>query len=208
MAVLLGLEHRAKTGEGQYIESPQLHSSLLVTTEQCLDADGKLVSGLMVDPEQLGWGPLYRLYRTSDGWLCIACVGDRAWTRLRDALGTHDLDELAYDDAVGEVHGPAVIKALESRLGELTTDEAFGVLDASGVPCEVPLDHPHLPDFLWDEWAFATSRTLEHEHELRLHPRARHRHAPLRDAVPADRSGRAPRRVHDGGARRARLRAG
>src|SRR5262249_30036377 len=44
ISVLLGLEHRAKTGEGQYIESPQLHSSLLVTTEQCLDADGKLAS--------------------------------------------------------------------------------------------------------------------------------------------------------------------
>lgn len=164
VAVLLALEHRAKTGEGQFIESPQLHSSLLVTTEQCLDADDKLVSGLMVDPEQLGWGPLYRLFRTSDGWICIACVGDGAWGRLRTALDPLDVDELTYEEASGDVHGPTVAKAIEARLAELTTDEVATRLDGAGVPCEVPLDDPHLPEFLWDEWAFANQRTLEQQH--------------------------------------------
>ena len=75
VAALLALEHRARTGEGQYLESPHLHSSLFVTTEQCLDADGRAVSPWQLDHEQLGFGPLYRLYQTSDGWLALACVG-------------------------------------------------------------------------------------------------------------------------------------
>ena len=166
VAVLLGLEHRAKTGEGQYIESPQLHSSLLVTTEQCLDADGKLASGLMVDPEQMGWGPLYRLYRTSDGWICITCVGDRAWANLQEALALANFDSLSYDDAVDEHHGADVIKALEARFAEFSTDDAFAALEAAGVPSEVPLDHPHMPDFLWDEWAFDNGRVLEQQHAV------------------------------------------
>jgi crotonobetainyl-CoA:carnitine CoA-transferase CaiB-like acyl-CoA transferase len=165
MAVLMALEHRAKTGEGQYIESPQLHSSLLVTTEQCLDAEGNLVSGLMVDPEQMGWGPLYRLYRTRDGWICITCVGDKAWGRLRDALAPLDVDDdLSYDGAVSLEQGDRVIKILESRLAQLGTDEAFRLLDGNGVPCEIPLDHPHMPDFLWDEWAYDTGRVLDQQH--------------------------------------------
>jgi crotonobetainyl-CoA:carnitine CoA-transferase CaiB-like acyl-CoA transferase len=164
IAILLGLEHRTKTGEGQYIESPQLHSSLLVTTEQCLDADGKLASGLMIDPEQLGWGPLYRLYRTDDGWICITCVGDHAWARLQEVLGVTGFGSLSYDDAVGDSHGAALIKALEARFAELTTDEAVAALEGAGVPCEVPLDHPHMPDFLWDEWAYDNERVLEQQH--------------------------------------------
>jgi crotonobetainyl-CoA:carnitine CoA-transferase CaiB-like acyl-CoA transferase len=165
MAVLMALEHRNRTGEGQYIESPQLHSSLLVTTEQCLDAEGNLVSGVMIDPDQLGWGPLYRLFRTADGWICVTCVGDSAWRRLRDALGPLDLPaDLDYEAAVGEAHGELVAKALEERLAEIGTDEAFALLDGNGVPCEIPLDHPHMPDFLWDEWAYDTGRVLDQQH--------------------------------------------
>jgi crotonobetainyl-CoA:carnitine CoA-transferase CaiB-like acyl-CoA transferase len=164
VAVLMGLAHRARTGQGQYIESPQLHSSVLVTTEQCLDENDKLVSGLMVDPDQLGWGPLYRLFRTADGWVCIACVGDRAWTRLRKALPSLHLDDLRYEDAVAPAHAPEVAKAIESVLAELSTAAAFARLDAAGVPCEVPLDHPHLPDFLWEEWAFDNARVVEQQH--------------------------------------------
>jgi len=165
ISVLLGLEYRAKTGDGQYIESPQLHSSLLVTTEQCLDADGKLASGLMVDAEQMGWTSLYRLYRTSDGWICITCVGDKAWGRLREALSDLGLDDVTYDEAVSDLSGSKVIAALEARIAELGTDEVFALLEAHGVPCEVPLDHPHMPDFLWDEWAYETGRVVDQQHD-------------------------------------------
>ena len=46
----------------------------------------------------------------------------------------------------------------------MTTDDAFAALDGHRVPCEVPLDHPLLPEFLWDEWALDTERVFEHHH--------------------------------------------
>ena len=91
LSVLMGVAHRDQTGRSQYIESPHLHSSLMLRTEQCTDAAGRLVPALHLDTDQTGWGPLYRLYRTADGWIVIACVGQRAFDRLAHALGRPDL---------------------------------------------------------------------------------------------------------------------
>lgn len=168
IAILLGLAYRSATGRGQYVENPQLHSSLLVTTEQCLDSDGNLVGGLALDANQMGWGSLYRLYATADGWICIACIGERAWTRLRTALSPLDVpDDVSYRQAT-DPSGAAdlVSKALEGRFAELSTDEAFQLLETNNVPSEIPLDHPHMPDFLWDDWALETGRVVEQQHSI------------------------------------------
>jgi crotonobetainyl-CoA:carnitine CoA-transferase CaiB-like acyl-CoA transferase len=160
VGVLFALEHRARTGRGQYLESPHLHSSLFVTTEQCLDPDGRPVSPWQLDAEQMGFGPLYRLYRTSDGWLAVACVGDAAFARLTTTLG---LEGLAHPAAPGG-DPAAVTAALETRLCALTSDEAFALLDGGGVPCEVARTDPYMPELLWDDWALATQRVVEQEH--------------------------------------------
>jgi crotonobetainyl-CoA:carnitine CoA-transferase CaiB-like acyl-CoA transferase len=168
IAILLGLAHRDATGEGQYIENPQLHSNLLVTTEQCIDADGNLVAGLTVDSQQMGWSSLYRLYPTSDGMICIACVGDRTWGRLRTALGLVGVpDDLSYAQAVDR-SGAAdvVVKALEARFAELTSEQAFALLEAKSIPSEIAIEHPHMPDFLWDDWALETGRVFEQQHAI------------------------------------------
>ena len=155
VAVLMALEHRARTGEGQYVESPQLHSSLFAATEQCLDPAGRPIGALTLDAGQMGWGPLYRLYRTAgDGWLCLACVGPRAAARLCAALGLEGLP--AGDDDVAAL--------LEGRFAELTADEAFALLDGHGVACEVATPDPAVPDFLWNEWAVETGRVFEQHH--------------------------------------------
>jgi crotonobetainyl-CoA:carnitine CoA-transferase CaiB-like acyl-CoA transferase len=166
VAVLLALEHRGATGRGQYVENPQLHSSLFVVTDQCADGEGRPLPGLQLDADQTGWGPLYRLYRTSDGWICIACVGDRAWRRLATALGRDDLgDDPRYRSTAARAdHASELVELLAGRFGSWTTEDARAALDAAGVASEVPLDHPLLPDFLWDEWAAETGRVVEHHH--------------------------------------------
>jgi len=160
VGVLLALEHRARTGRGQYLESPHLHSSLFVTTEQCLDSEGRPISPWQLDAEQMGFGPLYRLYRTSDGWLTIACVGDAAFQRLIATLGVGGLTH-----AAGPGGDPAAVAvALGARLAGLTSEEAFALLDDGGVPCEIARTDPYMPELLWDEWALATQRVVEQEH--------------------------------------------
>jgi crotonobetainyl-CoA:carnitine CoA-transferase CaiB-like acyl-CoA transferase len=125
-----------------------------------MDRDGRAVSPWQLDHDQLGFGPLYRLYETSDGWLALACVGGNAFTRLTVALG---LAGFAHPDGPeGDPEGLAA--AIGQRLGAMTTATAFDLLDRHHVPCEIALGDPLMPDFLWDEWAFETQRVVEQEH--------------------------------------------
>ena len=166
VAALLALQHRALTGKGQYVENPQLHSSLFVITEQCTDAEGNPLPGLTLDHDRRGWGPLYRLYRTGDGWICLACVGDHAFARLTAALDLRDLagDERFASEASRRSNGEALVEVLDARFEKLSTQEAFALLDGAKVPCEIPADYPLLPEFLWEEWALESQRVFEHHH--------------------------------------------
>ncbi len=166
MSVLMAIAHRDRTGQGQYVESPHLHSSLLLRTEQCTDRAGRLLPALHLDAEQMGWGPLYRLYRTADGWVVITCVGQRAFERLGAALGRPDLaaDSRFASEPDRAVHAEALASELTDRFAALSSEQAFAALDRAGVPCEIPLDEPFMADFLWDEWAEETGRVFAHDH--------------------------------------------
>jgi crotonobetainyl-CoA:carnitine CoA-transferase CaiB-like acyl-CoA transferase len=162
--ILMALEHRAKTGQGQYLEAPQLHASLLVTTEQQLDPDGNLVTDWTLDSAQTGLSPLYGLHETKDGWIAIACVGQQAFSKLKAAL---DLEPDLSDGAKGRSDPDAsrrLSEALEQRFHDLSTAEAFEVLDSAGVPCEIAQDEPQMPQFFWEEWALESQRVFEHHH--------------------------------------------
>ena len=166
VSVLMAIVYRDATGEGQYVESPHLHSSLLMRSEQCADAQGRPRAGLQLDADQAGWGPLYRLYRTADGWIVLACVGQRAFERLAGALGRSDLagDARFATDADRRTHGDELVAELATAFGAVTSADAFARLDAVDVACEIPVDVPYLDDFLWDPWAEDTGRVFAHQH--------------------------------------------
>lgn len=166
VSVLLALAHRDRTGEGQYVESPHLHSSLFVRTEQCTDATGRLLPALHLDADQTGWGPLYRLYRTGDDWIAVACVGDRAFERLAAALDRPELaDDARFTTAADRAaNGDVLTKVLDAAFAAFSSEEAFRRLDDADVPCEIPASDPLVPDFLWDQWAVDTQRVFEHHH--------------------------------------------
>lgn len=86
-AILMALESRANKGRGEYFECPQMHSSLWTTSEHFLDADKKAVYGMRLDKEQQGFNALDRIYRASDGWVCICCREDRRFWALAIAIG-------------------------------------------------------------------------------------------------------------------------
>lgn len=166
VAVLMAVQHRTRTGRGQYLENPQLHSSLFVVGEHATDAERRPLPAHELDADQTGWSPLYRLYRTSDGWICLACIGDRAFGRLCAALG---LPEAASDarfasQAARDAHAGELAELLAARFAQLSTENAQAVLDERQVPAETPLDDPLMPEFLWEEWALDDQRVFEHHH--------------------------------------------
>lgn len=153
VAALSALRHRDRTGEGQYVECPQFHASLFVVSEHMQDGQGALLPSTTLDQDQLGIAPLYRLFQTSDGWVCVAAVGDGAHQRLREAL------ELDGDTSSAE----ATAKELEALASTVTAEELAERLDAARVPCEVALEQPRMPDFFWEEWALERDFVFEHD---------------------------------------------
>src|SRR5262249_40276881 len=130
-SILMALRHRQPSGEGQYLESPQVNSALFVTSEVIVGQDGRTLSAFQLDSEQTGLGPLYRLYRAADDWICIACAGDGEFRSLCRALGQ---DDLAADPRFATARARAEnAEILTARLAEAfrrrTAAEWFAILD-------------------------------------------------------------------------------
>jgi crotonobetainyl-CoA:carnitine CoA-transferase CaiB-like acyl-CoA transferase len=81
---------------------------------------------------QLGVAPGYRLYETSDGWLCVAALTDQHWRSMLGALGRDDLLPQQEKEVTDQ---------LEAEFSKRTAAEAFAALDGAGVPCEISDEH-------------------------------------------------------------------
>ena len=122
-----------------------------------------------LDRDQTGLGPLYRLYQTSRGWICIAAVKDGQWLALARALG---FDSLVDDPrfATGEArqrNAAALAGLLEPIFATRTAQEWFETLDREGVPCEVSSETYGQeffddPDAIANEWVVKYQYQYQH----------------------------------------------
>ena len=138
VGVLLALVHRQRTGEGQ-----ELWTSLHDAGAYMASATAGLPH---LDLGQHGLGPRYRLYRTqADGWICVAAVSDAQWARLRQVVGTDDLE--------------AAFLTRTARVWHLALDDA-------GVPNEIPLDSDEGSLVLHDDDNVRLGLVMEHHHPV------------------------------------------
>jgi crotonobetainyl-CoA:carnitine CoA-transferase CaiB-like acyl-CoA transferase len=93
VAILLALLHRQKTGEGQFLENPQLNATMAHMSHVVRKADGEVVGAGRLDLEQMGVGPFERLFQTADGWVCVVAPSDRERTTLLRTLGATRFDD-------------------------------------------------------------------------------------------------------------------
>jgi crotonobetainyl-CoA:carnitine CoA-transferase CaiB-like acyl-CoA transferase len=121
IGVIQALYHRTLTGEAQSVDTSILNAGLLVASMAALKPDGVAAPRPALDRMQLGLGPLYRLYKTSDGWVCLAAVKESHRRALSAVTGS---DSLGSED-------------LERWFSGRTAAEAFSSLDQQGVPCEI-----------------------------------------------------------------------
>jgi len=168
--ILMALENRSRTGQGDYMECPQLHSSLWTTSEHFLDADRRPVYGFRLDKDQAGINALDRIYRTIDSWLCICCRDDVRFAALSQAVS------LAKDSRFTTVRDRAANDAALQALltpffAEKTGADAFAILDAAGAPCEIVREKSWVRDALWEDWAVASNRVIEDKDSMYGHVR-------------------------------------
>ena len=73
VAVLLALYWRERTGEGQFVDTSIISGGMYFNSDSWIGPDGPFIRPRL-DSEQMGVGPLYRLYRSADGWLALVVV--------------------------------------------------------------------------------------------------------------------------------------
>jgi crotonobetainyl-CoA:carnitine CoA-transferase CaiB-like acyl-CoA transferase len=163
--MLMGLAHRDRSGRGVYLEGSLLNSTLLMACEAIVDAAGRPLFRFDVGSEQLGFGPLCRLYRSADGWLCLVSGTAREWRALTQVRGLEALagDVRFGDAAARRAHASALASMLEQWFAARSTDEAFAALRSAGVPCEIPRASGNIGYFLDDD-NLRLGRVVEYTH--------------------------------------------
>ncbi|SCW40998.1 Crotonobetainyl-CoA:carnitine CoA-transferase CaiB [Sphingobium faniae] len=173
VGVLMALYRRGITGKGDYLECPQVHSSLFTTSEHCLAADNSILWGLRLDKEQMGFSALDRLYRTADGWISVCCPDDRRFAALAAAMGDGELaaDPRFASAPARQGHDRELADRLTPFFAGLSSAEAFARLDGAGAPCEIPVDKPWLIDFFHADWAMKSGRVFDYPQSIHGHVR-------------------------------------
>ena len=90
--LLAALDHRRRTGQGQFIDVSQAEAALHFLTPALLDAqvNDRAVSRCGNDDDAMAPHGVYRT-RGDDRWIAIACETDEQWCRLAGAIGRVDV---------------------------------------------------------------------------------------------------------------------
>ncbi|MCL2584370.1 MAG: CoA transferase [Streptosporangiales bacterium] len=140
LGIIQALYDRDRTGEGQFVRTSILYAQLLNASMSWITPDGKTQGQRpSLDAEGYGWSALYRLYRTADGWLCVAALTQEQWEALAGAIGRADLvsDRRFADAKSRSENDSALVAELAAALAAKPASAWRTELDAAGVPCEV-----------------------------------------------------------------------
>jgi crotonobetainyl-CoA:carnitine CoA-transferase CaiB-like acyl-CoA transferase len=140
LGIIQALYDRDRTGEGQLVRTSIIYAQLLNASMAWVSPDGsKAAARPRLDAEGWGWSALYRIYRTSSGYLTIAALSDAAWRSLTRAIGRPELaSDPRYENGTARIaHDAELAAELADAFGARPATAWFQDLDAAGVPCEV-----------------------------------------------------------------------
>lgn len=134
-AIVGALFHRARTREGQFIDTSMFGGQLALLTYHA----GLYFASGETPVSHGNAHPIvapYQTFRAADGYLNVAIGNDSIWRRFCTAM---DLDHLLDDDRFASNTGritnlPELAAQIEERIGKLSTDEVMQRLDRAAVP--------------------------------------------------------------------------
>ena len=151
-AVLAALAHRARTGEGQWIDMSQLEATAGLVGEALMDLE---MNGRVWDTEGSRHASMapHGIYPSSgeDRWVAISCAGDDEWRGLASAMGgpawagaARFASHSGRQASAGELDR-AIARWTSERTAEEATArcQAHGVAAAPVMGLEAHQDHPH-----------------------------------------------------------------
>ena len=148
-AIMGALFHRLRTGEGQFIDSSMFGGQVALMSYHA----GIYLSTGQVPKSTWNAHPIvgpYQTFRSSDGYVNIACGNNGIWQRFCEAMG---MDEIAtnplYAENGGRMENLAVlVKEIEVIFAAQTSAEILEKLGKAGVPAgpilstDEVFDHP------------------------------------------------------------------
>ena len=142
LAMLTGLFHRARTGEGQWIDASQSEVGLMISGTTILDwsANGRIWSRYGNRSPYKPAAP-HGVYRCAgdDRWLTIACFTDAEWSALTKVAGHPEwAGDARFKDLAARLKHQ---DALDALVGQWTASQdasqAMLTLQSAGVPAGV-----------------------------------------------------------------------
>lgn len=184
VALAMGLYHRARTGQGQYMETTMLTSSGYVHSE-ILTEFPSAPPRQQVDRRQMGFGALYRLYECKTGWIFLSARTHHEWRQLTFAIGQLDLlGDRRFCDAAARRQNDAVLAGLlESVFRQRDNADWEKEMARSGVPCAVVAES--FEEFLADNDALEEGEHPSFGSYWRLQPRLRFSRSSTHAAPPS-----------------------
>ncbi len=135
IGILLALQSRQRTGLGQRVDINLVDSAILMLSNL---AASTLNWDIGIQKFGQGHPQLapYQGFRTSDGWVFVACGTNRLWQNLCRVIGRDDLpvDSRFSGNPDRVVNKHALIEILAPIFVAKSTDEWLVLLKAAGVP--------------------------------------------------------------------------
>ena len=159
IAVTQALYDRERTGKGQFVDTSILNGAFLYNSYTFARTDGTPTKRPRVDAELTGMSALYRLYKTSDEWICIAAFSEAHWQALCAAISQPALlsDERFATAQDRRLNDAALVAILEPVLAGRSAAQWMSTFDSAGVPAETSsrtfvqeiFDDPNLIEQQW-----------------------------------------------------------
>ncbi len=134
-AVLMALLERERSGMGQWVQTSLLQAQVFMLDFQAarwlMDGDVPKQAGNN-HPTSIPTG----VFKTSDGYINIACSGQPMWERLKELLGDPELDHPDFDDgALRSENRDRLNQLIEASVAKDTGANWIKKMTEAGVPC-------------------------------------------------------------------------
>jgi crotonobetainyl-CoA:carnitine CoA-transferase CaiB-like acyl-CoA transferase len=135
-SAMLALRARRRTGRGQQVFVSMLAANGYANADDFLAYAGKPARP-RIDSAVLGTGPLRRLYRAREGWVCLSLPDEAQWKAFCVAAGRDDLapDERFADAPARERNSDALVQVLTALFATRDADDWEHLLAPNGIGC-------------------------------------------------------------------------
>ncbi len=134
--VMVALFERQKTGRGQIVDASLLATGMMFM--QSLLAERYALGIVRQQQGNTGYTAAPAdCYKTTDGWVIVAVIGQPMFKRWARMVGRADLidDARCVDDLARGNNSELINSAMDGWISTLTTAEAISQLEAARVPC-------------------------------------------------------------------------